>query len=145
MPENTRYQHLLLHDSGSIPGIPGAHGRGSYVIDWQERTITPASSLESYLSFLAQPDEETTIQDAPETHGDGQETAQLESAAITGDTPSAPQEQAVSDAEATPESAPDTDAPIAVGGLVPLGTIALVGEAGTESTSYPSPAPESGA
>lgn len=35
MPE--RYEHMMLHASGAIPGIPGMHGPGPLVVDWQER------------------------------------------------------------------------------------------------------------
>lgn len=127
-----RYQFLLLHDAGSIPGIPGSHGRGSYVIDWQERAIHPASSLEDYLQSLvsAQPDEESTELDASVASLDGQEAGHEESAAITA----LPQgtalladmtlQEAQSPQEPLPEvqgevvSAPDNDAStVPVGGI----------------------------
>ena len=37
MPETEEY----LVSSGSIPGLPGNHGPGWYLIDYEERTIRP--------------------------------------------------------------------------------------------------------
>lgn len=126
-----RYEFVLLHDSGSIPGIPGSHGRGSYVIDWQERAIHPAASLEDYVQSLesAQPDEESTELDASVSAPDGQETGQDESAAITAlpqgtafladmtlHTAQSPQEP-LPEMQGEIVSAPDNDAhTVAVGG-----------------------------
>lgn len=39
MPEE-RYERTTLHSPGSVPGIPGTHGPGPVVIDWEERRIT---------------------------------------------------------------------------------------------------------
>lgn len=33
-------EEITLHTAGSIPGIPGSHGPGRYLVDWIERTIT---------------------------------------------------------------------------------------------------------
>lgn len=126
-----RYEFIHLHHPGSLPGIPGLHSPGTYVIDWQTRTLHEASSLESFLASLEP--------DAPITPPDGQETAQPEDAAITPPVPETPPVPAVDVPEtdvslpAQPEdgtNAPDSDAPIAVGGI----------EEPNES-----PAPESGA
>lgn len=58
---DTRYESLTLYSVGSIPGIPGEHAPGNYVVDWQERTIRPA------------PDE--TSEEAPTTSEQPPETA----------------------------------------------------------------------
>lgn len=34
-------EHVTLPTGGSIPGIPGTHAPGRYVIDRVERTLTP--------------------------------------------------------------------------------------------------------
>lgn len=34
-------EYVTLPSGGSIPGIPGSHGPGRYIIDWIERTLTP--------------------------------------------------------------------------------------------------------
>lgn len=37
--EPQRYKQEILHSPGGIPGIPGSHGPGTYMIDWQERKV----------------------------------------------------------------------------------------------------------
>lgn len=32
---------ITLYAFGSIPGIPGEHGAGTYEVDWEQRTLTP--------------------------------------------------------------------------------------------------------
>lgn len=41
MPEEAKptTQTVSLPSGGSIPGIPGEHGPGTYLIDWINRTI----------------------------------------------------------------------------------------------------------
>jgi hypothetical protein len=39
--ENRTTETVALPTGGSIPGIPGSHGPGTYLIDWLARTITP--------------------------------------------------------------------------------------------------------
>lgn len=39
--EKPTTETVALPTGGSIPGIPGDHGPGSYIIDWLARTITP--------------------------------------------------------------------------------------------------------
>lgn len=34
-------EQVYLPTGGSVPGIPGSHGPGRYIIDWIERTLTP--------------------------------------------------------------------------------------------------------
>jgi len=34
-------EELVLHSPGAIPGIPGEHGPGVYLVDYDERTIKP--------------------------------------------------------------------------------------------------------
>lgn len=43
MPEEEKptTETVALPTGGSVPGIPGSHGPGTYLIDWIERTITP--------------------------------------------------------------------------------------------------------
>lgn len=41
MAEDPNIQHVTLPTGGSIPGIPGTHGAGSYIINWLERSIVP--------------------------------------------------------------------------------------------------------
>lgn len=43
MPEEAKptTEHVTLPTGGSIPGIPGTHGPGRYIIDWAERALTP--------------------------------------------------------------------------------------------------------
>ncbi len=75
-----RYELIQLFHAGALPGIPGgAHGPGSYVIDWETRIAHTADSIASYLRSIAQPDEETI---APVASPGEQETAQQEGAAI---------------------------------------------------------------
>src|SRR5690242_15759639 len=88
---STRYQFLILPHTGSLPGIPGSHGPGTYVIDWQTRTLHEASSLEAYLASL---------NDASVASPDGQETAQQEEEAIN----SVMSEMPAVDAIAMPET-----------------------------------------
>lgn len=38
MPEELTF----LPSAGAIPGIPGEHAAGMYLIDWEARTIRPA-------------------------------------------------------------------------------------------------------
>lgn len=33
---------VTLHSSGALPGIPGEHATGTYLVDWEARTLTPA-------------------------------------------------------------------------------------------------------
>lgn len=41
MPEEApTTEEATLHSAGPIPGIPGSHGPGRYLIDWLTRTIT---------------------------------------------------------------------------------------------------------
>ena len=47
---------ITLFGTGSIPGIPGSHGAGTYEVDYEARTLVP---------FVA----------APEPDGDGSPTA----------------------------------------------------------------------
>lgn len=37
MPE----ERISLPSAGSIPGIPGSHGAGEYLVDWEARTVRP--------------------------------------------------------------------------------------------------------
>ncbi len=135
---STRYQFLILPHTGSLPGIPGSHGPGTFVIDWQERTLHEASSLEEYVQSLvsAQADEEPTEPDASVASPDGQEAARQEEAAITPATPEIPAVPAVAMPEtdvalpAQPDegmNAPDSDAPMAVGGTEQTESIASEG------------------
>lgn len=32
---------VTLPTGGSVPGIPGTHGPGRYIVNWIERTLTP--------------------------------------------------------------------------------------------------------
>lgn len=41
-----RYKQEILHSPGSIAGIPGTHGTGVYIIDWQERAIVTLAEWE---------------------------------------------------------------------------------------------------
>lgn len=45
MPDDQEIIHLP--SAGSIPGIPGSHGPGAYVVNWGERTI---KRLEDHLA-----------------------------------------------------------------------------------------------
>jgi|SRR5580765_3562831 len=39
--EQPTTETVTLHSGGAVPGIPGEHGPGTYLINWLERTITP--------------------------------------------------------------------------------------------------------
>lgn len=39
--EKPATEETTLHSAGPIPGIPGLHGPGRYLIDWVKRTATP--------------------------------------------------------------------------------------------------------
>lgn len=39
--ESQLAEETTLHSPGPIPGIPGDHGPGTYLVNWQERTATP--------------------------------------------------------------------------------------------------------
>lgn len=39
--EKPTIEHVTLPTGGSIPGIPGMHAPGRYIINWLERTLTP--------------------------------------------------------------------------------------------------------
>lgn len=42
MPEQQpTTETVTLASAGSIPGIPGQHGPGTYLVDWLKRTATP--------------------------------------------------------------------------------------------------------
>lgn len=41
MSEEEAKPTVVLPTGGSIPGIPGTHAPGRYIIDWVERTLTP--------------------------------------------------------------------------------------------------------
>lgn len=46
MPEETPNEKptteiVQLHTAGSVPGIPGSHGPGRYLVNWLTREITP--------------------------------------------------------------------------------------------------------
>jgi len=44
MPDDTpATETITLTSPGAIPGIPGWHGPGSYIVDWEARTITPVA------------------------------------------------------------------------------------------------------
>ena len=32
-------QEITLHSAGSLPGIPGSHAPGTYLVDYEARTI----------------------------------------------------------------------------------------------------------
>jgi len=36
-----RQEEVILFSAGAIPGIPGEHAAGQYLVDWGTRTITP--------------------------------------------------------------------------------------------------------
>jgi hypothetical protein len=42
-----RYESITLPSTGSLPGIPGSHAPGAYIIDWETRTIAPQSTVET--------------------------------------------------------------------------------------------------
>lgn len=46
---------IILHSPGPIPGIPGDHGPGTYLVNWQDRTITPIQSPETASAETAIP------------------------------------------------------------------------------------------
>ncbi len=52
MPEQ-RYEQVILPSSGSVAGIPGHHGPGSYMVDWQERTIVTLTEWEEAQARIA--------------------------------------------------------------------------------------------
>lgn len=41
--EKPTTETVHLPTGGSIPGIPGQHGPGHYIINWIERTLTPVA------------------------------------------------------------------------------------------------------
>ncbi len=44
---------VTLPTGGSIPGIPGTHAPGRYIIDWIERTLTPVvDAVESVVEHV---------------------------------------------------------------------------------------------
>lgn len=50
-------ERIYLPSPGSIPGIPGSHGAGDYLVDWDARTVRAFEE--------AQPEQETGEQPAP--------------------------------------------------------------------------------
>lgn len=58
-----------LPSGGSIPGIPGTHGAGRYVVDWIERTIAPVvdavESAAEHAEEAIHPEEPVPAPDAP--------------------------------------------------------------------------------
>lgn len=57
MPEEAKpTEYVTLPTGGSIPGIPGQHGPGRYVIDWIERTLTPVvDAIEAEVAHVEAP------------------------------------------------------------------------------------------
>lgn len=43
MPEEL----ITLPSAGALPGIPGEHAAGSYLVDWDARTIRPAQPFDA--------------------------------------------------------------------------------------------------
>ena len=43
----TLAEEIILHSAGPIPGLPGLHAPGSYLVNWRERTIAPVVEQES--------------------------------------------------------------------------------------------------
>ena len=75
---------ITLFGTGSIPGIPGSHGAGTYEVDYEARTLVP---------FVAAP------ADAPDPGGDASPTA------VGGNPPEeqpAPLQEAVQPTEEVP-------------------------------------------
>jgi hypothetical protein len=60
---------LYLTSPGSLPGLPGEHGAGSYLVDYAARTIRPASESEA-------------AAEAPNPGGDGPEIAAVAGAQV---------------------------------------------------------------
>lgn len=60
---------IHLPTAGSIPGIPGSHGPGRYIINWVERTIAPlvdaAESVVEHVEEALHPEESAPAPDAP--------------------------------------------------------------------------------
>src|SRR5258708_2498110 len=73
MDEAQRYETVTLYGLGALPGIPGEHGAGTYVIDWQERTIRLAGigageeipPLETPVEPVATPQQEEPVAERP--------------------------------------------------------------------------------
>lgn len=64
MDEQTQptQETIILHAAGSIPGIPGVHGAGAYLVDYEARTATPVAdeSTPEPEQPQAEPDQEAT-------------------------------------------------------------------------------------
>lgn len=67
--ERSPIEEIVLHSAGSIPGIPGSHGPGRYLVNWLERTISPiVDAVEKEIAKETQPEaEEEAPAEAPDT------------------------------------------------------------------------------
>lgn len=80
MPEETSNekpttQIVTLPTGGSIPGIPGSHGPGRYIINWIERTLTPAvDAVEGEIARVKKAAGKTSAASAPESEATPAET-----------------------------------------------------------------------
>lgn len=61
MPDETpTTEEVTLPTGGSLPGIPGTHGPGRYLIDWAARTIRRVEEAIEHLVEVVAPVEQTT-------------------------------------------------------------------------------------
>lgn len=66
--EKSSLEEVTLHSAGAIPGIPGSHGPGRYLVNWLERTISPiVEAVEKEIAKESQPEskEEAPAEPAP--------------------------------------------------------------------------------
>lgn len=60
-------QFIYLPVGGAVPGIPGDHGPGTYLVDWTERTITPVNvNVQPSAPPTEQPVEDAPTSEQPE-------------------------------------------------------------------------------
>lgn len=72
---------ITLYSAGSLPGIPGDHAPGTYLVDYEARTIRPATD-ETSQETPEQPSENASQESMPDVVPvpDLQETPAQESA-----------------------------------------------------------------
>lgn len=65
---------VTLATAGPIPGIPGTHGPGTYLVNWLERTITPVvNAVENAIQHVEEMEHPAAPADAPQSAPEGSE------------------------------------------------------------------------
>ena len=90
---NEHMQEIVtLYSAGSIPGIPGDHGAGTYLVDWNERSITPVQPQGIPTEPLVQEPIQEPVQDVSseqeEAHAPVEDTVPVQTSVQANTSPS---------------------------------------------------------